>query len=244
MEEIKELLAKDPVRNINLLHFMENYRILRTHREGTSVLVEGVSDKHWIYISSTDGNELHSLMEKYRDPGRDRNFAVIEPWMEKYILRGTAGIDWELRCEKLYLPPDAELQMSGIPLVTLDSVHSRYIYDNYEYKDYLESRYIRERIDQGPAYAVFQKERPAAWIMTHDDGAIGLLHVMPEYRGRGFARALLIHISDFLRRQGRLPFLHIEPDNAASLSLAQSVGYIRHSSISWFGTLYSRSLSR
>lgn len=239
MDEIKTLLMKDPVRNVNLLNFMANNPIRRICREGESLLVKGRSDRDWVYISSRDAGELEILLKKHLAPLRDRNFAVIEPWMESSILKG-AGTEWELRCEKYYLPSEAALPAtapSGAAgeIRKLSPASAGHIYRNYSYSDFLEVDYIEERIESGPAFAVFDEELPAAWVMTHDDDAIGMLHVLPEYRGRGYARALVSRISAEMRQAGRLPFMHIEADNRPSLSLAISCGYRLHSRISWFG---------
>jgi 8-oxo-dGTP diphosphatase len=70
--------------------------------------------------------------------------------------------------------------------------------------------------------------------MTQDDGSIGVLHVLDEDRGRGYAYDLTVFLINRLREQGRLPFVQIEETNTKSMNLALSIGFRRDRRIRWF----------
>ena len=75
---------------------------------------------------------------------------------------------------------------------------------------------------------------PLAWAMTHDDSAIGFLHVLEAYRRQGFAYELTVYLIHQLRQQGKIPFVHIEETNLKSIHLAMKLGFRKDRRVHWF----------
>jgi Acetyltransferases len=134
---------------------------------------------------------------------------------------------------KLYLPEEAVLVDSNCKIDKLSPSDAEYIYENYEYKQYCNVEYIKERIERGPALGIKKDNKLAAWVMTQDDGAIGLLTVIPEYRRKGLARELMLSMVKCLRNVGQVPFMQIEEDNIPSMTLAMSLGFKKDRRIHW-----------
>jgi 8-oxo-dGTP diphosphatase len=95
--------------------------------------------------------------------------------------------------------------------------------------------YVRARILAWPSCAVRRGGRLVAWGLTHDDGSMGFLHVLDEWRGRGFARAVTAVLARRLLDRGIRPHLYIMQDNRASISLTESCGFRRVEDYWWFG---------
>ncbi len=95
---------------------------------------------------------------------------------------------------------------------------------------------ILRRIRSGPGYCIRRKGAPVAWGLTHDDGSMGFLHVLKEYRGQGMARTLTTALAGCLLRLGVQPFVYIVRDNTASLRLTAGMGFSCAGRFSWFGT--------
>ena len=74
-----DLLKKDGERNINILNFIETYTKHSYERVGNSVLLRGVSDRPWVFISSNSQAELRQLADRLNKA--DIYFAAIEDWM-------------------------------------------------------------------------------------------------------------------------------------------------------------------
>jgi GNAT superfamily N-acetyltransferase len=93
-----------------------------------------------------------------------------------------------------------------------------------------------------------------SWIMTRDDGSLGALHTISEYRGRGYARAVVKFAMLQLwawraaqaagarecadawraRAAARLrPYCHIKVGNEQSESLFRSLGFTPIDSVTW-----------
>jgi GNAT superfamily N-acetyltransferase len=98
------------------------------------------------------------------------------------------------------------------------------------------AEHLRRRIATGPSCGIRHQGRLAAWGLTHDDGSMGFLHVLKEYRGHGMARALTTALAGRLLRLGATPFLYIVKRNRPSISLTESMGFERIGEYGWFGT--------
>jgi len=96
--------------------------------------------------------------------------------------------------------------------------------------------HILRRIVHGPGYCIRRQGAPVAWGLTHEDGSMGFLHVVEEYRHQGMARTLTTALAERLLKLGIQPFMHIMTTNRASLRLTASMGFSRAGRFSWFGT--------
>jgi mycothiol synthase len=88
-------------------------------------------------------------------------------------------------------------------------------------------------------FFAFDGDREAGFCYTSRDprewerrgetvGHIQLLGVMPEYRGRGLGRALLLEGVNYLRQYVSLVELGVEGKNDTALALYESVGFKLH----------------
>lgn len=227
--EILDELKTDLEKNINMINFIECYPIDRIVQEGASILVRGKSDENWCYISSDSSAELRVLIEKCEG---EKYFAVVENWMLPYICQDKE-IEWQLSCMKLVFPNDYTLGQIKHEAVELTSNDAEYIYQHSKYKAYTSLDYIKERIAFGIAFGIYEDKKLVAWIMTHDDGAIGFLNVLEEYRNRGYGFSLTVAAIKRLREIGKVPFVHIEDDNVESLNLARKIGFIGNRKVHW-----------
>ena len=84
--------------------------------------------------------------------------------------------------------------------------------------------YILERIPSGTVVGAFLDDRLAGFIGTHDEGSIGMLTVVPEFRRRGLATYLEQLAIVRALELGHIPFGQIAKDNHASIALQKSLG--------------------
>lgn len=229
-EEALRLLEKDKIRNCNIINFIEQYPIERIEIMGKSVLVRGISDEIWNYISSENGDEFEKLIEKDQDT--DTHFAVIEDWMLPYLTLSRTVV-WQLTSIKLVFTHDVLLPANKHNVTELKPEEAQYIYNHYDYQKYTSVEYITNRIQNGNALGIYEDSKLVAWIATHDDGAMGLLHVLPEYRKKGYGYELTVALTTRLYGQGKLPFIHIEEDNEKSMNLALKVGFVKDKRVHW-----------
>ena len=225
-----EKLMNERTKNINMINFIKEYPVSDVLLEGDSVLIKGKSDENWVYISSSSKEELTRLRETLTNS--DQFFAIMEDWMLPIVLKNRS-MDWQLSCMKLYFPDDIVLPDNQCKIDELRVDEAQYIYDNYEYQKFTTVEYIKERILKGLALGIHKDNTLIAFILTHDDGAIGFLHVLPEHRRKGYAQELTIAAIKKLRQAGEIPFVHIEEDNKKSMGLALKAGFKKDRRIHW-----------
>ncbi|MCD8379868.1 MAG: GNAT family N-acetyltransferase [Lachnospiraceae bacterium] len=63
----------------------------------------------------------------------------------------------------------------------------------------------------------------AGYIGTHSEGALGMLQVRTQYRGRGIGAALESFMINLALTRGEIPFGHIFEGNEASLRLQRKL---------------------
>lgn len=230
IEKALKILRKDKIRNANIMNFMRDYPIESVYIEGESVLVKGKSDKDWIYISSESESEFYELIKRL--DSNEKYFAVLEDWM-LLVLTKTRKIKWKLSCKKLIFTDSITLPKISTNPVPLLPSQAEYIFIKYGYKNYTDIKYIEERIKKGPSFGIYDCDLLVGWIMSHDDGAIGLLQVMESHRRRGYANDLLLKMVEAMQLNGDIPFVQIEESNIASMSLVLKLGFKQDRNVHW-----------
>lgn len=228
--EILRHLQKDAVKNINMINFIKNYPISLIEKAGNSVIVKGTSDRDWIYISSESQEELKTIKAKLER--NDNCFAAIEDWMIP-ILEDGSIIKWKLSTLRLFLPTNIIFPDSNYMVTDLKMEDAEFIYENSDYKEYIPMEYIRDRIQKGASSGIYNSNNLVAWAITQDDGALGFLHVLTEYRLKGYARAIVKDLVKKVRAQGNIPFVHIEEKNYKSMKLTLSLGFKKDRVVNW-----------
>jgi 8-oxo-dGTP diphosphatase len=228
--DVLEYLKKNETDNINIINFIESYPTHYIEKIGKSVLVKGVSDRNWVYISSKSDEELKIIKNKLGN--NDKSFAIIEDWMIP-ILTKESKIKWKLSTMRLLLPSQVTLSKPIHTLSELTAEDSYFIYENSDYKKYISIEYIIERISNGVSSCIRSMNKPIAWGITQDDGAIGFLHVLPEYRRKGYGRDITVDLIQKVRAKGKVPFVQIEEKNEKSMRLAMSLGFQKDKIINW-----------
>ncbi len=69
-------------------------------------------------------------------------------------------------------------------------------------------------------------DKLVAWAITQDDGAIGFLHVLPEYCKKGYSRCVALDLTSKIGGINKIPFVHIEESNEESMQVAMGCGPI------------------
>lgn len=230
-EKAIRLLKSDPLQNVNILNFIEENPITDFQQSGNSILIKGISDREWIYISSSSETEFNNLLNEISDinPG----FAVVEDWQIPLIQK-KFNIKIELSTIKYYLPEEvrthAAISQKLIPL----SVHyADYIYRNSMYKEFTAIEYIQDRLIKGISCGLLEDNKLAAWAITHDDGAIGFLHVLDDYRGKGYAINIMNYMISKVREREKIPFAQIEGHNLKSINLVKKLGFREFKRVHW-----------
>jgi len=228
--EDENLLKRDSTTNMSMLGFFAKRNPTRTLRVGDSIMAQGRSDEEWWYLSCKKPEDFDWFLDQ---TGKDDRFlaAIDDSILDKVKSRFTCR--WTLSCIRLYLPDNAVVPESPLPISLLSAADAEHIYINSNYQQYSSADYIREQINQGVGSAYYDGTTLAGWVLTHDDGAMGMLHVLTSYRRKGIARALVSNLVNKIRETGLTPFTYVEPSNAASMNLVKNLGFVPDRRIHW-----------
>lgn len=91
-------------------------------------------------------------------------------------------------------------------------------------------------VERGEAFGLFLDDKLIAEIITHEPSVAEMANLVAEdgievaenYRGCGHGKALLAAWTCEMQARGRVCIHSTSPGNAASIALAQSVGYVEH----------------
>ncbi|MFP4303236.1 MAG: GNAT family N-acetyltransferase [Spirochaetaceae bacterium] len=223
----------DPIRHVSALGFFSQRPVEAALKHGDSLALIGTSDERWAYLVVTEETSLEGLLTKVWEEEGIRAFATVEDWVVPGLRRlGTLGS--ALSCIRYVLHSDTPVRShSGFRIRPLRAADARTICAHSDYYEYISEAYIEEVIEKGFSGGIESEGGLVAWATTHDDLAIGNLHVLPHHRRRGYAAALVSHLADRVRRLGHLPVMNIEPSNRASRAMAERLGFIEDRPVSW-----------
>lgn len=223
------LLKQDEITNISTIGFIENNPITEIVEINNSYLIKGISDVEWTYIVCNNETDFKALLEKSHG---NIYFASIEDWMTP-IITERRKTEWILSTMRYYLPDDVEIPENKIEVIPLTTDHIGFIISQSNYKQFLTPAYVEERISKSISAAIMKKDKLVAWGLTHDDGALGSLHVLDEYRKRGYGKEILISLIHQNRKLGKISFAQIEEKNLKATNLIEQLGFVKDRRVSW-----------
>ncbi|HKJ66322.1 MAG TPA: GNAT family N-acetyltransferase [bacterium] len=227
---IIDLLRRDEDGNINLLNFIRAYPVSDYGRVGDSVFIKGESNEMWTYISSDSRDDLERLGEKYLS--ETIYFAAIEDWMVPVLADGRE-IRGQICMIQYLLPEEVRLPEPTLQFAPLTVADAEYVYENSIYRKYFSLDYVQDRIARGISAALRLQGQLIAWAITHDDGALGFLHVLPEHRRKGYGTQTTLSLARRSRDRGKKPFAYIEEDNVRAIQLVRALGFVEQKRVCW-----------
>ena len=165
------------------------------------------------------------------DPDEARRLLADVPLADMLVLRGCAGLR-ELAAERGFngCTPcrqsvyDAEEPPSVRAEVTIrhpDAADFPQVAGSYGMVD---EAALRADFDGPDFLGAYLDGAFVGYVGVHGEGSMGLLHVFPPYRRRGYAEALVAALIERRLRRGWIPFAQILADNEASLQLQRKLG--------------------
>ena len=162
------------------------------------------------------------------------------PFMEKYFhlktdmecLQGAYTRREKLPVRGLY-GPDGRGE-NGFSIRTLTEEFIPFVAEHYS--EIGSPEYVTERILHGAVYGAFYEEKIVGFIADHEEGSIGMLYVLPEYRKRHVAMALETYCMNRAVERGEIPYGQVVLGNEASIRLQEKMGIcLAKGTVVWMG---------
>ena len=162
------------------------------------------------------------------------------PFMEKYFhlktdmecIQGAYTRREKLPVRGLY-GPDGRGE-NGFSIRTLTEEFIPFVAEHYS--EIGSPEYVTERILHGAVYGAFYDEKIVGFIADHEEGSIGMLYVLPEYRKRHVAMALETYCMNLAVERGEIPYGQVVLGNEASIRLQEKMGIcFAKGTVVWMG---------
>ncbi len=228
--KLRSILNLNPEANIAALGYFTNYPVENYFTEGNSALIFGKSDKLWAHIAGKSESELINLLSEHS--AKTKYFFSVEDWMIPLILNHGEK-DWVLTTNRYILDKTIEVASNMNNIKRIDKSFSSFILKNSDYKDFLTIEYIEDRLKNDISGGLIQDSKLVAWGFTHDDGAIGFLHVLDDYRKKGYGIDIVLKLIKMRRDEIKPIFCNILPENKASEYLINKIGFKFDRKVSW-----------
>jgi 8-oxo-dGTP diphosphatase len=228
--ELENLLDKNPKATIATRGYYTNYPVKAYVIRNDCALVIGHTDQTWVHCVGENKDDLRALLKDY--VGLSNYYYSIEEWMLPLILEIGEEV-WRFESVRYMLDDDVPVPEPQNEIVPLTPDQTDYIFDHTDYRDYTDKKYIRDRLERDISAAIIKDGKPVAWGLTHDDGALGFLHVLPEYRGKGYGRDIVLARIAMKREKGQPVYCNIVPGNIPAIKLMESLGFEADRKIYW-----------
>jgi GNAT superfamily N-acetyltransferase len=229
-KKLSQIINNDIPINIATSGFFENYPIKEFFIENNSAIILGKSDNLWMHLLSNSASELKSLLDKYHT--RSKYYFSVENWMIPLILEYGA-IDWLMTTHRYVLNDNIELRTLKTKTIKIEESFAEVIYENSDYREFISKDYIIERLKNDISAGIMVDDKLVAWGFTHDDGAIGFLHVLDEFRRKGFGMDILSSLIYKRRVQKRVVFGNVLLENINSIKIIAKLGFKPDRNVSW-----------
>ena len=215
-----DYLNRDRVHYANLLEVLRRGSGTVLYQGDDGVLVrDSVSGTH--LLSAGDGAAAARLLDLLPP-----DCALLTGHETFYLLEAAERLrlgDVQLCHSALYQgDTPAPIPEGDFTLAPLDQSHAAYVARHYS-RAFGGLAYIQGAVDRGMVGA-FVGDTLAGFVGFHEEGSMGLLEVLPDYRGRGLGRALEAAAVNLALARGQLAFDQVVVGNDVSLALQRKVG--------------------
>ena len=99
---------------------------------------------------------------------------------------------------------------------------------------YQDKEYISQRIQSGGMFGAFVEEKLAGFMGVHDDGCLGMLSVLEEYRGSKVGKALAVYLINKTLELGWIPYMQFRYEDEISMQIQEELGlYMAKTPVVW-----------
>ena len=89
-------------------------------------------------------------------------------------------------------------------------------------------RWLRYHFSNFPTLCIETEDgQPVAWELQQDYGAVGMLHVVPEFRRKKLGSVVTMALAEKITNAGQIVFACVVDDNETGKAFHETNGYIR-----------------
>ncbi len=187
-----EILQRDELQNAMLIRAIRRSDESRILIYGDSVAIREAESGQWMFSLKEKGDfkALYDMMSSelsYTFLITDEDFydEVCE------VIPTADGVRYSqfVIDTPTFIPEDKPL-LPGVELVKIDRSWMDFILEHYGSREFGNAEYVGKCLDKNPAYGVLLNGKKVGFHLSHLNGELGPIMVLPEARGLGLAKQL------------------------------------------------------
>lgn len=237
LQESLEQLKKQKLLHIDMIELINRGQARLVYADGATVCLQDKVGEAYFHTAQTAEDGIRALQVLQKDAQKQGENGILLVLHQDFMCESAEqmlGVQRLISCYQAVYTRKEKLPITG--LYRLDGKKQEGIAEirllTEEYVDVVAANYhtmddpdyIRERIQAGCMYGAFLENRLAGFIGMHTEGSVGMLEVLPEYRGRHIGKALETYMLNFSLERGMTPYGQVAEGNEISEKLQESLG--------------------
>ncbi|XP_046551473.1 glycine N-acyltransferase-like protein 3 [Haliotis rubra] len=188
-----------------------------------------------VNIFATDTGALRDLLQNNDviDWSRKQNFECVDTRLMSVVIEvmkhhqvsislGSTAVFLRVTEDTLELKPVPE----GFTLKSLKEDQAKMVDAFWNLRREYSDDYIQEMIRKLPSCCLYNSEgEMVGFAITYHYGCIGMLHVLEEHRGKGYAKVIMSHLAFKCLQKWQCVSVFIDPKNTRSIKLNEAIGF-------------------
>ncbi len=213
-----EYLGYDEILNIDITQQIRRYDARIIYAEDDGVLVKN----DWMFYLSTDSFDVTERLIPLM--GEKFLFTAHNDYEVEAVVRRFPDIGKINVCYNAVYAGECIDDVIPFDVRCLDESYLCFVKDTY--KTFGDDEYILGRLEAGDLFGAFDENgNIMGFCGYHDDGLLGMLEVLPEYRRKGVATGLMTYLINNDIRRGYIPYSQIHITNESSKQLHRKMGF-------------------
>ena len=248
LQECKKCMMRQKLLHIDMIELINRGRARIVYHDADEILLRDMISGIYFHTRMADVPTEWNLPQELGKDERIECIAIhqreMAPFMEKYFhlktdmecMQGAYTRKEKLPVRGLY-GPDGRGE-NGFSIRVLSEEFIPFVTEHYS--EIGTEEYVTDRIRHGAMYGAFYDEKIVGFIADHEEGSIGMLYVLPEYRKRHVAMALETYCMNLAVERGEIPYGQVVLGNEASIRLQEKMGIcFAKGTIVWMGWVES-----
>lgn len=244
LQECKKWMMRQKLLHIDMIELINRERARIVYRDAKELLLRDMVSGVYFHTRMADVPTEWNLPQELGKDERIECIAIHQremvPFMEKYFhlktdmecMQGAYTRKEKLPVRGLY-GPDGRGE-NGFSIRVLSEEFIPFVTEHYS--EIGTEEYVTDRIRHGAVYGAFYDEKIVGFIADHEEGSIGMLYVLPEYRKRHVAMALETYCMNLAIERGEIPYGQIVLGNEPSIGLQEKMGIcFAKGTVVWMG---------
>lgn len=236
LQDCLEILKKQKLLHIDMIELINRGQARLVYAKGANIVLYDKVSRIYFHTAENIEEGKRALLAVKADAKHIEDIDLVvlhqefmqKPVGEMFALKTFLTCYQAVYTRKEKLPITGLYRMDGKPQEGMAEIrpltleHLDVVVKNYKTMD--DPDYLKGRIERGWMYGAFVGGGLAGFAGMHGEGSLGMLEVLPEYRGRHIGKALETYMINLSLERSMTPFGQVAVENEVSKNLQKSLG--------------------